>query len=94
MEFARKMMPIAVVFLLCSCRTILPAALAEVKPLPREVVVEKKVEYEPVYAVMKVLEVSEREYGETGEKQLSLASHRILSSLSENWKTLAPDAGL
>lgn len=59
MEFTRKMMPLAAVFLLCSCRTILPAALAEVKPLPREVVVEKKVEYEPVYAVMKVLEVSE-----------------------------------
>lgn len=59
MEFARKIMLFVEVFLFCSCKTILPAALAEVKPLPREVVVEKKVEYEPVYAVMKVLEVSE-----------------------------------
>lgn len=59
MELARKMMPLVAAFVFCSCKTILPATLAEIKPLPREVVVEQKVEYEPVYAVMKVLEVSE-----------------------------------
>lgn len=59
MEFVRKIMLAALPLIFCSCKTILPASLAEIKPLPREVVVEKKTEYEPVYAVMKVLEVSE-----------------------------------
>jgi hypothetical protein len=33
--------------------------LLEIKPLPREVVIEVPVEYEPIYAVLKIREVSE-----------------------------------
>ena len=36
-----------------------PLVLLEVTPLPRSVVIQKKVEYEPIYGVMRVLEVSE-----------------------------------
>jgi hypothetical protein len=36
-----------------------PLALLEVTPLPKSVVIQKKTEYEPVYGVMRVLEVSE-----------------------------------
>lgn len=36
-----------------------PLVLLEVTPLPKSVVIQKKVEYEPIYGVMRVLEVSE-----------------------------------
>jgi len=36
-----------------------PLALLEVTPLPKSVVIQKKVEYVPIYGVMRVLEVSE-----------------------------------
>lgn len=60
MEFIRK---IIVIFVLLSavfsCKTVTPVTLLEIKPLPREVVIEKKQEYEPVFSVMKILEISE-----------------------------------
>lgn len=60
MEFIRK---IAILVCLClcvfSCKTVIPVALLEVIPLPREVMIEEDSEYEPVFSVMKILEISE-----------------------------------
>jgi hypothetical protein len=39
--------------------TIDPLVLEEISPLPRAVVIKPVLEYEPVYAVMRIIEVSE-----------------------------------
>ena len=52
----------AVLLLLTGCKTVQiidPLVLQEIAPLPRTVVIKPVVEYEPVYAVMKIVEVSE-----------------------------------
>ena len=36
-----------------------PLVLLDVSPLPKSVVIQKKIEYEPIYGVMRVLEISE-----------------------------------
>lgn len=60
MEFVRKItIVLLLVSVLFSCKTVTPAVLLEIKPLPQEVVIEQKEEYEPVFSVMKVLEISE-----------------------------------
>ncbi len=50
-------------FSLLSCSTVDPNAnalsLQEIAPLPRTVVVKPVIEYEPVYVVLKIVEVSE-----------------------------------
>lgn len=59
MEFTRKIM-LAILPVLClSCKTVGPIAMMEIKPLPKEVVIETPVEYDSVYAILKIREVSE-----------------------------------
>ena len=53
---------VVAVLLLTSCKTVQiidPLVLQEIAPLPRTVVIKPVIEYEPVYAVMKIVEVSE-----------------------------------
>lgn len=60
MELVRKISFVfIIVFSLVGCTSTGTLTLAEIKPLPKEVVVEVKQEFEPVYSVMKILEVSE-----------------------------------
>lgn len=65
MEFIRKIIflltvfTIPLIFLACNTVKKVSVSLLEIKPLPREVVIEKKTEYDPVYSVMKIVEVSE-----------------------------------
>ena len=59
MEFARKIILFVFPFACLSCTTMGSISLLEVKPLPREVVIEVPVEYEPIYAILKIREVSE-----------------------------------
>ena len=49
---------LALFFTSCTTTVVKPAVLAELKPLPSQGVTKVK-EYEPVYAVMKILEISE-----------------------------------
>ena len=60
MELTRKI-AIAILPLLClSCNTTMgPIAMQEIKPLPREVVIATPIEYDPIYAVLKIREVAE-----------------------------------
>lgn len=62
MESSGKMTLIctAAALIVSSCSSVGPLAMLEITPLPKEVVAAVKVEYEPVYAVMRVLEVSEK----------------------------------
>ena len=46
-------------FYSCKSSQDVVLTLAEIKPLPKEVVIEKKLEYEPIYTNLKILEVSE-----------------------------------
>ena len=53
---------IIVVCLLSGCKSVTivdPLVLSEIAPLPRTVVVKPVIEYEPVYSVMRIIEVSE-----------------------------------
>lgn len=59
MESAGKIILVFLSFLIISCVSSTPLAMLEIKPLPREVVIEHQAEYEPIYATMKVLEISE-----------------------------------
>ena len=60
MEFIGKIiLPLIFSFCVFSCKTVTPVALLEIKPMPREVVIQKKLEYEPIFSVMKILEISE-----------------------------------
>lgn len=59
MEFARKIILSILPFAFFSCTSMGSVALIEVKPMPREVVIEVPVEYEPIYAILKIREVSE-----------------------------------
>lgn len=61
MELVGKIIAALLLLLVqASCSTTYTAInLSEVKPLKDEVVVETKVEYESIYAILKVLEVSE-----------------------------------
>ena len=69
MESFEKIMPAAFgVFLLAGCAFFSeaplvvvqdPLVLEEIAPLPRAVVVKPVLEYEPVYSLMRVIEVSE-----------------------------------
>ena len=62
MEFVRKLgFLIFLFFVFISCKTsqLTMITLTEIKPLPKEVIIEKKLEYEPIYTNMKILEVSE-----------------------------------
>ena len=59
MEFTRKIIFGLIIILFISCKSTSIVVLQEIKPLPKEVVVQKKLEYEPIYSSMKILEVSE-----------------------------------
>lgn len=60
MEFARKIIFIIFPLLFLSCKTTMGTiTLLEIKPLPREVIIETPIEYDPIYAVLKIREVSE-----------------------------------
>ena len=60
MELIRKI-ALAILPILClSCKTTMgPIAMQEIKPLPREVVIATPIEYDPIYAVLKIREVAE-----------------------------------
>jgi hypothetical protein len=59
MESIRKIIFVFLSVLFISCTSTVPVTLLEIKPLPREVVIQKKLEYEPIFSIMKVLEISE-----------------------------------
>lgn len=59
MESIRKIIIVFLSVLFISCTSTVPVTLLEIKPLPREVVIQKKLEYEPIFSIMKVLEISE-----------------------------------
>ena len=59
MEFIGKITVFLLSIMLFSCTSTTSVALLEIKPLPKEVVIQKKVEYEPIFSIMKILEISE-----------------------------------
>ena len=59
MEFIGKITVFLLSIMLFSCTSTTSVALLEIKPLPKEVVIQKKVEYEPIFSLMKILEISE-----------------------------------
>ena len=59
MEFIGKITVFLLSIMLFSCTSTTSVALLEIKPLPKEVVIQKKVEYEPILSIMKILEISE-----------------------------------
>lgn len=64
MEIVRKIIVICILILMVSaCATKAaviedPLVIAEITPLPKDVQLKKKVLYEPVYGVMRVLEIT------------------------------------
>ena len=59
MEFIGKITVFLLSIMLFLCTSTTSVALLEIKPLPKEVVIQKKVEYEPIFSIMKILEISE-----------------------------------
>jgi hypothetical protein len=66
MEFVKKIMPAALFLAGCALfqeepLVIVqdPLVLEEIAPLPRAVIIKPVLEYEPVYSVMRIIEVSE-----------------------------------
>ncbi len=64
MEIVRKIIVICILILMvsaCATKTAViedPLVIAEITPLPKDVQLKKKVLYEPVYGVMRVLEIT------------------------------------
>ena len=64
MEIVRKIIVICIlIFMVSACATKTaviedPLVIAEITPLPKDVQLKKKVLYEPVYGVMRVLEIT------------------------------------
>ena len=64
MEIVRKIIVICILILMvsaCATKTAViedPLVIAEITPLPKNVQLKKKVLYEPVYGVMRVLEIT------------------------------------
>lgn len=60
MELTGKIILVLLSTLCLSCKTVGPIVMAEIKPLPKEVVITAPVEYDPVYVVLKIREVAEQ----------------------------------
>ena len=99
MEFVRKII-IAVffgaLFVFSGCKTTQvaaddPLALLELEPLPRNLELKKQAQYEPVYGVMRILEIST----ENGVQTEIMAKRGDIKEGLEKGKTgeIAEDAG-